>query len=198
MTELARVRVAWTGFPGAPGVSTFYALSSTGVVGHLDTMFGAILAYFPADVTLLVEETGDLIEDTTGALTGAWSSSPVTPRVGIGSGAYSAPSGAAITWKSSTILDGKRLRGRTFLVPLTGTRFDSDGSLGSSAVTDIGEAAAALVTAEAGNLVIWHRPRIAAAATAYHPAVTARAGGHGPITASSVRDMAVVLRSRRD
>jgi hypothetical protein len=149
-------------------------------------------------VNLQVESAGDILEDTTGVITGAWTATPVLPVVGTGAALHAAPVGASVAWLTSTILDGHRLKGRTYLVPLGSDCFAGDGTLDGPRMANIAAAAVTFVAAEAGDLVVWHRPRIATAATAYHPAVTARAGGHGLVTGSSVADVAAVLTSRRD
>jgi hypothetical protein len=164
----------------------------------LHTFFEALASYIPADVTLQVDNSGDLINDVNGELTGSWSADSVAAVFGTSSAVYAAPVGAAVTWATTTILDGSRLRGRTFLVPLEASGFATDGTLDGTVQSAISGAAAGFVAALIGDFVIWHRPRLAAAATPYHPAVTARDGGHGLVTTSSVRDKAVVLRSRRD
>jgi len=198
MTDLYRIRAAWTGFPGAPGVSTFYGLTSGTSLSDLRAFFLAIATQLPADVTVQVENTGDVIEDTTGALTGAWSDAPVLPVTGSAPPPYAAPTGVMLKWATTTIVDGHRLKGRTFLVPSAGGVFDIDGSINSASMAVLNGAATVLGAAVLGNIVIWHRPRAARPADGSRPAVTARAGGHGLITACSVPDEAVVLRSRRD
>ena len=198
MTALYRIRAAWTGFPGAPGVSTFYGLTSGTSLADLRAFFLSMAPSLPADVTIQVENTGDIIEDTTGALTGAWTDDPVLPVTGSAPPPYAAPVGVMLKWATDTIVDGHRLRGRTFLVPCAGGVFDDDGSINDADFTLFNGYATVLGAAVIGNIVVWHRPRVARAADGSRPAVTARAGSHGLITACSVPDEAVVLRSRRD
>lgn len=199
MTVLTRHRVGWTGFPGGPGVSTFYGLGDgAAMTTFLHTFFLALASYIPNDVTIQVESSGDLIEDTTGELTGTWTADAADSINCLSSAVYAAPAGLGVTWTTDTVLDGHRLRGRTFIVPLEASAYQTDGTLDGTVRGAFIAAAETFVAGAVGDFVIWHRPRIAAAATPYHPAVTARAGGHGLVTASSVRDKAVVLRSRRD
>lgn len=198
MTSLNRVRVGWSGFPGAPGVSTFYFLDVATAVASLVTLFTALRPNCPTDVTWRVESAGDIIEDTTGVITGAWGADPVSDITGSASGTYSAPSGGMIGWETATILDGRRLRGRTFIVPLAGSQYDSSGSLTADAYNGMGDSAIAFLVEQSSSFVLWHRPRVAHAADGSRPAVTARTGGHGLVTTSRVPDKAVVLRSRRD
>lgn len=198
MTTLQRVRVKWNGFIGAPGVSTFYATSAATLVPQLHTFFAAIAGYFPTVVSIQVENTGDELEDTTGALVGSWNTGAVAPVTGTGGGPYSAVSGALVQWFTDTVLSGRRLRGHTFMVPMYIGAYDASGQLVSAFRATGVAAAAALVTAAAGNMRIWQRPRLARAADGSRPAITARSGGQAAVTASGVRAIVTELRSRRD
>lgn len=197
MTNLYRTRVAWSGFPGAPGVSTFYGLVSGALVTTLHAFYASLVTAIPAGVSMQVIESGDVIEDTTGMLTGAWSTTPVTNCVGSAAGVWAAPVGFQVAWLTDTILDGSRLEGRTYFVPSGGGIFQTDGTVDDAVRSSLDGHAATFVAAAAGDLVVWHRPRAARAADGSRPAVTARAGGHGLVTHESVRDRAVVLTSRR-
>lgn len=175
-----------------------YTTNVAGISTTLHDLWDALKSHIPIECTYQVEPGGDLLEDTTGALTGAWSAAAVAPVTGTHNALMSALSGAQIEWLSATILDGKRMRGRSFIVPLGGNDYTGSGSIGTTAVTAIKAAADTFQLAEAGGFCIWHRPRKAKAATAYHPAVTARAGGHGMVTSTRVPSKCVVLKSRRD
>lgn len=198
MTSLYRVRATWTGFAGAPGVSTFYGLVEGALPPRLPAFFTSIVGYLPADVDVQVENTGDIIEDTTGVLTGAWAVDPMTPVHMTGAGPYPALAGAKANWLTETILDGHRVKGRTFIVPICGSQFDDDGTLSDGILGDLGDAATLLAADSVGDMVIWHRPRAARAAYGTHPALSARAGGHALVIGANVPDKATVLRSRRD
>lgn len=198
MPNIHRVRVAWTGFPGAPGVSTFYALNGTTFIPHLQIFLTGVAGQMPNDVTLQIENTGDIIEAVSGDLMGSWAGAAQTPIVGSQSGAYSAPTGAVVNWLTGDVLDGHRLRGKTFLVPLANSAYDLTGSLGAEPLGAYRDYARSLSEDYDPNFVVWHRPRAAKAADGSRPAVTARAGGYSVVTGSSVPDECVVLRSRRD
>lgn len=192
MAVINRVRAALTGFPGGPGVSTFYCLNPNTFLPLLRDMYFNNSVTMPFGVTVTIENTGDVIDSTTGVLTNTWTAAPVVFVQGQGGAGYSAPSGACVTWTTGTILDGTRLRGRTFLVPLTGDSYQSDGSLDPVTLTRLRDNAASLVNAAAANFVVYHRP--IAAGKLHGP----RAGGHSVVTGSLVRDKVAVLRSRRD
>lgn len=198
MTSLYRIRTAFTGFVGAPGVSTMYSLNPPTDLADLHALWTGLKGGMPSDVTISVLPAGDIIEDTTGALTGQWAGLQTADLHGGVAGGYSAPSGALLSWTTATILDGKRVRGRTFVVPCGNTMYDVDGSIETAILGQFRQICNAFVVAEAGSFVVWHRPRKARAATATLPARLARVGGHAVVTGSTVPDKVVVLRSRRD
>jgi len=194
---LSRIRAIWSGFVGAPGVSTFYADDATVLLPAIGDFFTNISGLLPNDVTVTVDAFGDIIDETTGGLTGSWTASAVGPATGTGGDNYAAPVGMCVDWNTGVVMDLHRLRGRTFVVPCSGAQFDVDGSPLSTAVSGLQSAGDALIAAD-GNLMVWHRPRAAKAADGSRPAVTARAGGYANVTTAHVPDKAVVLRSRRD
>lgn len=198
MALLSRVRVSLLGFPGAPGVMTFATTNPDAFIPPLNAWIVRVRNYVPNIVTMQVESTGDVFESTTGQISGTWARGlqPVVP--GLAGGAYAAPAGSVCEWLTDIHLSGRRLRGRTFVVPMAASAFDLGGSVEAAALTELRAASAQLVTDSAGSFTIWQRPRLARAATATRPAVTARGGGHGVVTSSRVPDKAVVLRSRRD
>jgi len=178
-------------------VSTFYSNDGEVCAAAAEDLFAAIAPRLPTDVHIQSEASGDIIEDTTGVLTGEWAGSTGIVHTGADGSTYPALAGLAISWETSTILDGHRIQGRTFIVPMGGGAYDSDGSINAANLTAIQAGADAFVTAMAGALYVWHRPRKARAANGTIPAVTARDGGHAVVTSAVVHDRVVVLRSRR-
>src|ERR1017187_388180 len=103
MGDISRVRSAWTGFPGGPGVTTMYFVDTATACAELKTFWEAVKGLLPSDVRILVENAGDTVDSVTGALTGAWSADAETATVGDSSDKYSAPAGAVINWNTETI-----------------------------------------------------------------------------------------------
>jgi hypothetical protein len=203
MAALERIRCIWTGFVGSPGVSTFYATDAATLLPQLRTFFQVCHDYLPTDVYIDIEPSGDTIESTTGALTGSWAGSAVAQVHGNDSAAYSGVSGGLVQWASSTVLSGRRLRGRTYLVPFGGGQYDVSGQIASSQRGSIAAAAQALATAASGNMKIYQRPRSAHASWTdrrgvVHPAVSARSGGFGSVDTGSMRAVVTELKTRRD
>lgn len=188
MTTLARVRVVWggTGVVGG-GVSTFYSADSDGapLAAQLLTYFNAIKGILPPSVNFVVDNGGATIDSDTGELNGSWSGGAGGGGTGTGAGAFAQGVGMRQVWVTTTIHRGRRVRGSTFLVPIGTSNYESDGTLTSGVVTAVQAAAAALVTAAAGNMVIWSRP------LGVSPGATA------PVTAALTPDKVSWLVSRR-
>lgn len=198
MTNLIRVRTTLTGFIGGPGVATMYFLNENTAIPSVRAFWEAVSFVMPVSVTAQVQNEGDVIESTTGALTGAWSKAPVAPVFGKTPGPYSAPTGAVVNWLTQNVFDGRRLRGRTFIVPMDNGVYETNGTLQQAAINAINGAADALIFEQSLSFVVWHRPREARPLDGSRPAVTARPGAHGIVTARRVPDKVAVLRSRRD
>lgn len=186
MANIERIRVAWSGFVGGPGVSTFYATDAASLLAPLRAMFNSMAGRFPGVVTHTFPSSGDTIDATSGALVSAWVGSAPAPTTGTDTGGYAAPAGAIIRWQTGTIIHGHRLVGRTFLVPLAKSNFDVDGTLLGTSISSISAAVQTFVTASAGNMVVWSRPG------------GGTAGGFSAVNSAVVPDKSMILRSRRD
>lgn len=189
-----RVRSIWSGFQGAPGYTNlFFSNDSVDPAGASQTgatvrsMFAAVSTILAGPVSIQVQPTVDIFALGTGQITGQVTMSTVPgPVNGVGTGAYSAPTGAAITWVTDAYANGRRRTGRTYFVPLTNNAYESDGSLSAAALTALDNAADAIVGAVGTTPVVWHRAVAGAGAEA------------SVITAARIKDSAAVLRSRRD
>ena len=198
MADIHRVRVGLTGFIGAPGVSTFYGLDGPALQAPLRQFYAAIKSQFPLDVAIKVETVGDVLDPATGKITNTWVGTDQPLVQGSSGGVYSAPVGMLVRWLTAAVADGKRVRGRTFIVPAGGDAYDVTGQPNPAAQGIVAVAAAAFVSAASPSLVIWHRPFKGSAATATRPARPAHPGSVAGVTGSGVSTKAVVLRSRRD
>lgn len=193
--ELWRYRCVWSGWSGAPGYSSFYTLADDQPQAHADAVrafldqafrVAAAPEYLPQVVKITFDATIDRVDANTNKLIGTSAVNAPAVIQGTGSNLYSAASGACVTWKTSDHHDGRRVVGRTFLVPLNGLAYENDGTLGSGFLTQVRAATAAYI-ANANT-----QPQVMSRVTATHP------GGAHPIIAGDVRDKAAVLRSRRD
>lgn len=161
---LNRIRVAWAG-PGliGPGVSTFYMLT-TATTGPSDlvTFFTAIKALFPTGTTLTIPSVGDTIDETTGAITGAWAIPGGATVTATGTGVFALGTGIRVKWTTAGIHAGRRVRGETFLVPCTSATFDGTGNVGAATVSAVTTAAGNLLLTNPGVFKIWSRPKVGA------------------------------------
>lgn len=204
MTAIQRQRIVWTGFSGAPGVTTLYFTNAAEAQAALHTWTVGLRSYLPPNVHVVIEPGGDVIEDTTGALVGVWAGAVTGDVQGAAASVdYSAPSGALVRWETLTIRSGSRLRGRSYLVPISAVAYANDGTLTVLAQADIASLSSGLVGAVTPNMLVWQRPRTATAAYTDgrgipHKALSGRPGSSAVVVTSSVPDRAVVLRSRRD
>ncbi len=176
----------WTGFAGAPGYSVFYATPDMGISGVIKTFFESMKTLIPSVINIASPTTGDRLNELSGQLTGTWTGGVGGSTQGTGGGDFAGPAGLSITWLTDGVVNGRRVRGRTFIVPIIATSYDNTGSLDTGVVSQAQSAADALVTAAAGNLLVWHRP------------VNGGGGSVHPVTGARVADKAAILRSRRD
>jgi hypothetical protein len=176
-----------TGVAGLPGVATFYVGTAVTDMSPFRTFWDAVKSTFPNTWVISVPNAGDVLNEDTGQIQGAWSGPTQTNVVGTGGvGAYLSTAGAMVRWTTPQVVDGRRPIGKTFLVPAMTSIFSSAGTIASAQLTTIQTAASALVVALAGELKIYHRPK----------------DGHGgvgcTVTAGTAISKQVVLRSRRD
>lgn len=189
-----RVTVQWSGFAGAPGYSNFFFSGDGGGDAAQDARL-RVIAFFeeirpvlPEDVRYTVPNEVAVIDEQTGMVDSFLNVG--TPGgatgTGTGSGPYSAASGAVVTWNTNGVRNGRRVRGRTFVVPLIGSAYQSDGTLGTTALQDLNDAAAEMVgTGFDSGFGVWSRPRNGD-------------GAFYEVTGHRVVDKVAVLRSRRD
>lgn len=191
---ISRITAVWSGFTGAPGYTSFHFAAFGGgdvmdaEVARVRAFFSQLNPILPSSVRVQVQQETEVIDETTGVLIdyGA-ASDPVTVVEGNGGNSYSAPSGGLVSWNTGTVVNGRRLRGRTFVVPLATAAYQEDGTLTPVAVAALEDAAEALIGDGSGpQLVVWSRPN------------NGGAGATGVVTGYRVPDLAAVLRSRRD
>ena len=196
MANIMRLRVPWGGSSViGGGLSTFYYPSgstTSTITAQVNTFFTAIKDQFPQGTSWSIPATGDLIDEATGELTGAWSggTSAVITSTATAT-TYTAGAGARVRWDTSNIYGGRRVRGATYLIPLRGPGYDTDGTIAAATLTTLSNAAAALVSATQ-PMLIWSRPKLNDAGTAVE-----RPGQAFFATASTVPDKVSTLRSRR-
>lgn len=185
MAVIKKVVVTWTGQTGLPGYSLFYCDSAVDVTTDLATFFTAVKGAFPSGTSWDIPNAGDELESTTGALVGSWSGgTAATVTSTAGALGYGAGVGAYVRWNTGIIINGRRLKGRTFLTGINASGYDTDGTISPSYRTTFVSAASAL--AASTKLKIWHRPPHGASS-----------GGLGDVLSSTIPDRVTSLKSRR-
>lgn len=193
----------WTGGPSSPG-KTIMCIDGDGAAD-----FGAALAavrqwwidlafYIPTDYVLQVDGSIDLVDEATGQLSGEYvAATPPGPVTGGYSGVYASGSGYRVDWATAGIRNGRRVRGRTYIVPLGGTLFTGDGVVDPAVVSATQTAATTLIgalDAAAAPLGVYSRPIKADPAAGVEPA----AGVLNDVIGSKVPSKGAFLRGRRD
>jgi len=122
-----------------------------------------------------------VIDTATGKAVSGWSAPAVLSITGSGGTSYSGPSGGVITWKSGSFLNGREMRGRTFLVPLATVCYDTTGTLATANVNAMKTAINTFLAAGGSAMRLYSR----------------RSAADAAVTSGDLVDKAVVLRSRR-
>lgn len=191
---ITRITAQWLGFRGAPGYSNFFFDGAPVVDEEVEaqalavrTFLNEAATYMPSDVTINIQPTASVIDEASGQITGEIDFAAPPSVTGQTAGGYSAASGAVVNWNTSSFSNGRRVRGRTFLVPLSSDAYDANGDLSTGTLSILRTAATELVNDPGPTpLVVWSRP------------VGGAGGSVSPVTSSSVPDLGAILRSRRD
>lgn len=163
----------------------FYSPFGVDPTVELGTFFNAIKAFFPNAVTWDIPGSGDVLDEATGLITGAWTAGTAASITATGGAvSYPAGTGGYIRWQTAGIVAGRRVRGRTFMCPFVIGGFDTTGTIAIATQSGIQAAASALVAS--GKLLIWHRPPPGGASGSSHAVI-----------AATVPDKVASLRTRR-
>lgn len=169
------------------GVSTFYFDNgiSSGLAGHIKAFFTAVKATFPTGITWTIPNSGDLLDSTTGLLTGGFVTTGGGTETSGGTGSNFAQGvGGRIVWNTDGIFKGRRVRGATFMCPLVIDYFEGANAISSVATSNWATAAASLLTAQP-TMCVFSRPSGGVA------------GEVNVIASATIPDKVSWLRSRR-
>lgn len=203
MVTMSRVRVNWNGFPGAPGINTFYFADPAIALPPLHALYTSLAPRVPMDVALTIDSSGDTIDSLTGKVNGQWAAAAQPGIQGSSNMLYASPAGVLLKWGTSAITDGRRIRGKTFLVPMAPSNFDAGGNTSFDTQTVLTGYLGTFIGAMPANMLIWQRPRLSRNAYSdgrgiLHKAILSRIGGAGVVVTGSVGTKAAILSSRRD
>lgn len=192
--SILETTAVWTGLTGLPGYTNFHFTNAGIITTAVDNAVSGTRSFFvdasttlPNGLTVTVSDEVKELDPATGALIALHTATTAGAPMVMAAGAPGpAPAGACIAWTTSGVNRGRRVRGRTFMVPLAISAYQSDGTLSAAYLSALSTAATNFRTSAAYESLIWSRPRAGAGGAAF------------PIVSSSVRDQVAVLRSRRD
>lgn len=191
MADLMRHTAVWEGVAGLPGYSQFYhsvtdpiSDSATNGSAAVRGFFNEFVSLIPDGITITVDPVYQIIDEITGQIVGEGVVTPAPQVVtGVYVGGWNRQVGLLVEWATGAFIKGRRLRGRTYLVPL-GAIPESDGTLPSTTVAAV-QASTAYIVNAIEDFRVWHRP------------VNSLGGSSATITAGLVRDKAAILNSRQ-
>lgn len=193
---VSRVVAVWTGWSGGPGFTSFHFLNlegaaQTGVDAVHRFMSEAFAqnpdgspTLLPGALTININVDVEHYDEETGVLTGLESTTEPAPISGGGADPWSAAVGICASWSTPQIHQGRRIRGRTFLVPHLGCDSNS-GTISVNGRDAVARAGQELIDSGPG-FVIWSRPD------------NGTGGALGVVGGVNVPAASAVLRSRRD
>lgn len=192
--DMIRITARWTGFPGGPGYSNFFFAGGGGLISDVGQVADRVMSAFSEITTWLasgtrieLEPEAAIVDSDTGVVSDFAQVDSDTAVVAGGNANYAGPTGAVVNWRTNDLRNGRRIRGRTFLVPLNSSSFEGNGTLLAAARDDLQDFADIMMSGPGGaDFGVWSRPRNGAG------------GVFATVTSASVPDMAAVLRSRRD
>jgi hypothetical protein len=199
MTQHAKITINWTGFQGGPGYTNLAFDDFTegdvtqaivdGAIGKTDAWLDAWVGLFPAGLSYVISPSVEIVNTQTGALEGYMTGTPDLTRVGTSVGHYAGGSGACINWYTTAIRNGRRIRGRTFMVPLGNYALGDNGTIDDPRLVGMIDATTLFMNdTRAGELGVWARPTAPGAAD----------GRWAPVESFRINDKVAQLRSRRD
>jgi hypothetical protein len=157
MVNISTVTAIWSGFTGSPGYTQMrFAELDTGAKlnaagAAVRTFLSTIAVYMASGAGAWTIQVQGLVQHHdigTGNLMGE-STMGTVPSVITGSGtagtAYAGGSGAVVHWTTGATHNGRKIRGRTFLVPLLLSAFSSDGTIVNGLITSLTTAGMVLI-----------------------------------------------------
>lgn len=206
MASIAKVTINWTGWAGAPGYTNVYFRNATpgiltqavvdNAISKVDAWKGEWDQDLPTGLSVATDPAVEEINDATGELVAFWTGTPAAATSGTSTGAYSNAAGFCVAWSTNTVRNSRRMRGRSFIVPLGSAGLDTAGTLAGTRLTAWKTASAAMHAATGdARLVVWGRPIPEKPGP---PVVPAQAGVSAEVTSSNIVDKTAILTSRRD
>jgi hypothetical protein len=185
----AQYRALWSTPGGGAGFSVLhFTIAGNGAAAQqiaADTrvFFLQLASQLPNDVTVNFDsEVLDLNED--GTLSAVWAVVPPAVVTGLNNSEFNRAAGAVINWATGVIVAGRRLSGKTYIVPMAMNTFDTVGVLTTVSRDLLIAVAEDFINDTAANrpLRVWSRTHATSAVA----------------VSSSVPSAGAILRGRRD
>jgi hypothetical protein len=163
MPNIFQVRSVLNGFTGGPGYCQHYFDASGSTLGPqaaadaVKAFWTGVNVQMPSSVTIVVQSDVSTLNDSTGDLVSVSAVTGGTVGPGGASAPYAAGVGASIAWICNEVHGSRRLKGRTFVVPLAAAGYQSDGTLVDSVRTALSTHAANLIAQQ--DFGVWGRPK---------------------------------------
>lgn len=200
---VAIIRTEWSGTSGGPGLTQMAVMGAAGgewnpdgaqsAVNAVRNFWLSLASLLPDELRLTTMPTVDTYDTATGELSSsATAAIPPSTVAGTSASGYAGGAGCKVTWQTGQIRNGRRVRGSTFIVPLSAAAFTGTGTIGSTQQTTINNAATALLaalTAGGTSLAVWSRPLILP---------NPRAGFQTQVISGICSSKSAILRGRRD
>lgn len=183
-----RITAIWNGATGLPGYTRMKFIGdldsggAAAAAARMRAFFLTCAPLIPAAVNITFTEAAQ-VYDLQSNLTGEVPFTPPATVQGTASGSFSSPVGMVINWLTGAFSGGRKIRGRTFMVPLGSSAFAVDGSPGSGSVTTVQGAATTLLGGTPALVIQTTSPGTSNMTT---------------VNGASVPKRSAVLRSRRD
>jgi len=200
MANVSCVKAVWSGFTGAPGYSSFYfneltdAASRNAAGAAVRAFFQSLSAHFLVGWSIQVQSLVQSFDIGTGKLTGegAMSTVPgIVNGVTVGTTVWAGGTGYVVNWLTGAIHNGRKVRGRTFIVPAVSTCFQNDGTVLDAVATTAQNAGNTLIADASTEFGVYARYWN----DATPPVQTG--GGFSSATGVLVPNRAAQLRTRR-
>jgi hypothetical protein len=175
---------------GTTSLGTPVQADADAAVARMQAWATSVKSLLPNVVSLNVQGETEEINEGTGALIGVWTSTTPTTQTGTAAAGqgWAAAAGAVVSWSTPSVRNNRRVRGRTFVVPVSNEVWDVDGTLKAVPLGTLNSAAAALRGGStATQFGIWARPT----------APGATDGEVWPVSGHRIPDFSAILRSRR-
>jgi len=157
---------------------------------------------WPAGWVSTVQGDVEILNDATGEVVGAEAATGAFVNGTAGGGLGPLAVGLLMVLNTGAFVSGRRLRGRTFIVPCSAAAANAPKPSDATRATVVTMGNALLAAGTTGVFpVVWSRPRLATAVGPGRPdgpARAARAGSSADVTTISCPAKFVVLTSRRD